>query len=414
LSKLSLHLNVCVVGAGMTRFHHKLHAEKQGRELFVEAALEAASSVDKGFTLRDAEALYLGYFSSDMFEHQAHTSALMADWLGVNPIPATRVETACASSGAAINIGAMAIASGLYDVVLVGGVEKMRNLDTSQVTDTLALAADTSYEAAAGFTFPGLYAAMADAHFNRYGSTWEQLAAIAVKNHVNGALNEKAQYQETIMEIAGKLGERKGLKFRDELEFLRSELNPMVASPLRLFDCCPVSDGAAAVILAAEDVAHRYTDTPVRLLGLGQASDTMALHDRDDLTTLKATSLASRQAYRMAGLEAKDIDLACVHDCFTIAELVATEDLGFFPKGQGGVAAVEGRTGLNGDKPVNTDGGLKAKGHPVGATGAAMVVEMFKQLRGQASRRQVKDAEVGLTHNVGAAGATVVVQVYGR
>jgi acetyl-CoA C-acetyltransferase len=235
-----------------------------------------------------------------------------------------------------------------------------------------------------------------------------------VKNHVNGALNEKAQYQETIMEIAGKLGERKGLKFRDELEFLRSELNPMVASPLRLFDCCPVSDGAAAVILAAEDVAHRYTDTPVRLLGLGQASDTMALHDRDDLTTLKATSLASRQAYRMAGLEAKDIDLACVHDCFTIAELVATEDLGFFPKGQGGVAAVEGRTGLNGDKPVNTDGGLKATGHPVGATGAAMVVEMFKQLRGQASRRQVKDAEVGLTHNVGAAGATVVVQVYGR
>ena len=414
MMKMSLSRNVCVVGAGMTRFHHKLHAEKQGREIFVEAALEAVASVDKGFSLRDTEALYVGYFSSDMFERQAHTSALMADWLGINPRPAVRVEAACASSGVAVNLGALAVASGLYDVVLVGGVEKMRNLDTSQVTDTLAMAADTSYEAAMGFTFPGLYAAIADAHFNRYGSTWEQLASIAVKNHVNGALNDKAQYQETIMEIAGKLGERKGLKFKDELEFLRSELNPVVAAPLRLFDCCPISDGAAVVILAAEEVANRYTDTPVRLLGIGQASDSMALHDRDDLTTLKATTLASRQAYGMAGIKAKDVDVACVHDCFTIAEIVASEDLGFFPKGKGGVAAVEGRTGLSGDKPINPDGGLKAKGHPVGATGAAMVVEIYKQLRGQAGRRQVKDAEVGLTHNVGAAGATVAVQVYGR
>lgn len=402
------------MGAGMTRFHHKFHAEKQGREIFVEAALEAAASVDKGFSLRDAEALYLGYFSSDMFERQAHASALMVDWLGMVPKPAVRVEAACASSGVAVNVGALAVASGLYDVVVVGGVEKMRNLDTGQVTDTLALAADASYEAAMGFTFPGLYAAIADAHFDKYGSTWEQLASVAVKNHVNGSMNEKAQYQETIMEIAGKMGERKGLKFKDELEFLRSDLNPMVAAPLRLFDCCPISDGAAAVILAAEGVAKRFTDTPVRLLGLGQASDTMALHDRDDLTTLKATTLASRQAYKMAGVGAKDVDVACVHDCFTIAEVVASEDLGFFPKGKGGEAAAEGRTSLGGDKPINTDGGLKAKGHPVGATGAAMVVEMYKQLRGQAGRRQVKDAEVGLTQNVGAAGATVAVQVYGR
>jgi len=411
---MTLSHKVCVVGAGMTRFHHKIHAEKQGREMFVEAALEAAASVDKGFSLRDAEALYLGYFSSDVFERQAHTSALMVDWMGMGPKPAVRVEAACASSGVAVNVGALAIASGLYDVVVVGGVEKMRNLDTGQVTDTLALAADASYEAAMGFTFPGLYAVIADAHFNRYGSTWEQLASVSVKNHVNGSMNEKAQYQETIMEIAGKMGERKGLKFRDELEFLRSDLNPMVASPLRLFDCCPISDGAAAVILATEGVAKRFTDTPVRLLGLGQASDTMALHDRDDLTTLKATTLASRQAYRMAGVGAKGVNVACVHDCFTIAEVVASEDLGFFPKGKGGEAAAEGRTGLGGEMPINPDGGLKAKGHPVGATGAAMVVEMFKQLRGQAGRRQVKDAEVGLTQNVGAAGATVAVQVYGR
>jgi acetyl-CoA C-acetyltransferase len=412
---LSLNRKISVIGAGMTRFHHKIHADEQGRELFTEAALEAASSVDNGFSLKnDVDALFLGCFSSDMFEGQAHTAALMADWVGITPKPAVRVETACASSGAAMNLGLMAIASGLYDVVMVGGVEKMRNLDTSRVTDTLAMAADVSYEVAAGFTFPGLYAAIANAHFKKYGSTWEQLASISIKNHENGALNTKAQYQETIMDIASKLGERKGITFRDELEFLRSDLNPVVASPLRVFDCCPISDGGAVVILASDDAAHNFTDTPVKVAGIGQASDTMALHDRDDLTSLKATRIASKTAYEMAGIKPSDIDVACVHDCFTIAELVATEDLGFFPKGQGGIAASEGRTSLDGDYPVNPDGGLKAKGHPVGATGAAMVVEMFKQLRGEAGGHQVKDVEVGLAHNVGAAGATVTVQIYRR
>lgn len=398
----------------MTRFHHRIHAEKQGREMFAEAAIEAAESVDNGFDLREAEALYLGYFSSDNFEKQAHTSALMADWIGVNPIPTARVEAACASSGAAINVGVLAIASGLYDKVIVGGVEKMRTLGTGDVTDTLAMAADASYEVAMGFTFPGLYAAMTAAHFHKYGSKWEQLADIAIKDHNNGKLNPKAQFQESIMEIAEKLGQRKGLTFGDEMEFLRSDLNAMVAEPLRLFDCCPISDGAAAVVLASEKVARRYTDSPVWVAGIGQASDTMALHDRDDITSLKATRLASGQAYEMAGVTAGDISFACVHDCFTSAEMMATEDLGFFKAGEGGKAASEGRTALDGDKPVNTDGGLKAKGHPVGATGAAMVVEMFKQLRGEAGDHQLPDPKYGLAHNVGAAGATVTVQVYGR
>lgn len=401
-----------VIGAGMTRFHHKLHADKQGRELFLEAAMEASESVDNGFELKEVDALYVGYFSSDMFEKQGHVSALMADWLGVNPKPAARVEAACASSGAALNIGILAIASGIYDVVLVGGVEKMRTLNTSQVTDTLAMAADASYEAAAGFTFPGLYAAMASAHFKEHGSTWEQLAHISIKNHENGALNPKAQYQEPIKEIAEKLGERKEIKFSDELEFLESSLNPVIASPLRLFDCCPISDGAAAVILASEKTARKYTDSPINVIGFGQASDTMALHDRADLTSLKATKLASKQAFDMAGIKIRDVSFACVHDCFTNAEMMATEDLGFFEKGEGGKAAVEGRTSLNGDIPINTDGGLKAKGHPVGATGAGMVYEVFKQLRGQADKHQVDDAVVGLAHNVGAAGATVTVQLF--
>ncbi len=411
---LPLSRKIAVIGAGMTRFHHKIHAEKQSREMFTEAAIEAADSVDNGFKLKDADALYLGYFSSDNFEKQAHTSALMADWIGVNPIPTARVEAACASSGVAMNTGIMAIASGLYDVVIVGGVEKMRTLGTGDVTNTLAMAADASYEVAMGFTFPGLYAVMTAAHFHRYGSNWEQLADIAIKNHENGKLNPKAQYQESIMDIALKLGARKGLTFGDEMDFLRSDLNAMVAEPLRLFDCCPISDGAAMVILASEEVARKYTDTPIWVKGMGQASDTMALHDRDDITSLKATRLASRQAYDMAGINAGDISFACVHDCFTSAEMMATEDLGFFKPGEGGKAASEGRTALDGEIPINTDGGLKAKGHPVGATGAAMVVEVFKQLRGEAGAHQLSDPVYGLAHNVGAAGATVTVQVFGR
>jgi acetyl-CoA C-acetyltransferase len=411
---LRLSRDVALIGAGMTRFHHKIHEDKTGRELFVEAALEAKGSVDNGINLDDVEALYLGNFSSDAFERQAHSAALLADWLGITPVPATGVENACASSGVATNIGAMAIASGAYDVVMVGGMEKMRGLSIGGVTDTLAMAADALYEVGAGFTFPGLYATIATAHFAEYGSSWEQLAAISIKNHRNGALNPKAQFQSEIMETARKLGERNNMAFDDEMDFLRSSLNPVVAYPLRLFDCCPISDGSAVIILAAGEIAKRYTDAPVYLRGIGQASDTMSLHDREDMTTLRATRLAAAQAYKAAGVEPDDIDVADVHDCFTIAELIATEDLGFFQKGEGGEAAVDGRTALDGDVAINPDGGLKAKGHPVGATGVAMAYEMFKQLRGEAGGHQVSDVRYGLVHNVGASGATVVVQVYGR
>jgi acetyl-CoA C-acetyltransferase len=411
---MRLSRGVAVVGAGMTRFHHKVHSDKTGREIFVEAALEAVSSVDNGMGLDDLGALFVGNFSGDSFEKQTHQAALMADWLGVTPKAATRIEDACASSGVAVNLGVMAVASGAYDLVMVGGVEKMRTLSTEGVTDTLAMAADAQYEVGAGFTFPGLYAALATAHFAKYGSTWEQLAAISIKNHHNGSLNSKAHYQAEVMESAVRFGERRGMKFEDEMEFLRSSLNPVVAYPLRLFDCCPISDGAAVVILAAEDVARKYTDTPIPVRGIGQASDMMALHDRADLTTLRATRLAADQAYKMAEVEANEINVADVHDCFTIAEVLATEDLGFFEKGKGGKAAEEGLTALDSDRPVNPDGGLKAKGHPVGATGAAMAYEMFLQLRGEAGERQVDDVEYGLAHNVGASGGTVVVQIYGR
>jgi len=411
---LVLNRGVSIVGAGMTRFHNRIHMDKTGRELFVEATIEAASTVDHGFSLSDAGVLFVGNFTSEVFEGQGHTAAVMADWLGVNPIPAYRIEDACASSGAAINLGAMAIASGMTDVAIVGGVEKMSKLTTDQVTDALALAADSSYETSVGFTFPSIYAAIASAYFKKYGTNWEQLAAVAIKNHRNCVLNPKAHFQSDIMTTAQKLGEKSGRVFKDEMEFLRSDLNPTIASPLRLFDCCPVSDGAAAVILAADDVAGRYTDTPVKIIGMGQASDTIALHSRPDFTSLRAAVKAAEDAYKMSGTAPKNIQVADVHDCFTIAEVVAMEDLGFFLKGRGGKAVEEGRTALNGELPINPDGGLKAKGHPVGATGVAMAYEMFKQLRGQAGKHQVQGAEVGLAHNVGAAGASVTVQVFRR
>ena len=411
---MGLARKVAVVGAGMTRFHHKIHIDKTSRDLFVEAALEALDSVDKGMETRDIEALYVGNFTSDAFEHQGHLGSVMADWLGVTPVPSVRIEDACASSGVAIQLGILAVASGAFDLVMVGGVEKMRNLSAEAVTDALAMASDEIYEAAVGMTFPGLYASMATAHFARYGSRWEELAAISIKNHHNGSLNPKAQFQEEVMDIARRRGAQRGYTFRDEMEFLRSPLNPVVAYPLRLFDCCPTSDGAATVILASEEAARRFTDTPIYVRGLGQASDTIAIHDRDDLTTLYGTRVASQIAYKMADMEPKDMDLVEVHDCFTIAEVLATEDLGFFPKGEGGKAAEEGRTALDGEIPINPDGGLKAKGHPVGATGASMVYEVFKQLRGEVGKVQVDDAEVGLIQNMGGSGGTVVVQIYCR
>ncbi|MFB0543665.1 MAG: beta-ketoacyl synthase N-terminal-like domain-containing protein, partial [Candidatus Bathyarchaeia archaeon] len=231
---MGLARKVAVIGAGMTQFHHRLHIDKTSRDLFVEAALEALDSVDSGMNPKDIEALYVGNFSSDAFEHQGHLGSLMADWLGVIPIPAVRIEDACASSGVAIQLGILAVASGAFDMVMVGGVEKMRTLSTEEVTDALATASDEIYEASVGMTFPGLYASMATAHFAKYVSSWEDLAAISIKNHHNGSLNPKAQFQEEIMDTARRRGPREGYDFKDEMDFLRSPLNPLVAYPLRL------------------------------------------------------------------------------------------------------------------------------------------------------------------------------------
>jgi len=383
---------VAVIGIGMTKFGELW--DKSFRDLVAEAGIKAI--MDAGIEGKDIDAMYIGGMSSGGFVEQEHVAPLAIEVAGLEEfhIPATRVEGACASGGIAMRQGYIAVASGVHDIVLVGGAEKMTDVVGTEATNVLASAADREWEAFFGMTFPGLYALMARYHMQKYGTTSEQLASVAVKNHYNGSMNPHAQFNRKI-------------SVEDVLA------SPMVADPLHLLDCSPITDGAAAAILAPLDMAKEYTDKIVKILASAQASDTISLHNRKRFDALPAAIHAARQAYKMAGVEPKDIDLAEVHDCFTIAEIMAIEDLGFFEKGQGGKASEDGLTALDGQIPINTSGGLKAKGHPVGATGVAQVNEIVMQLRGEAGKRQVKDAEIGLTHNVGGSGGTAVVHILG-
>lgn len=410
---------VAVVGAGMSKFGAFPH--KASRDLFVDAYVELQNSVDKGLDPDQIQALYLGNFSSDLFEKQAHLAPILASWIGLSPIPAVRIEDACASSGVAFRQAALAIASGEFDMILAGGVEKMTDLHISEITEALGTAADAQFEIPAGFTFPGFYAAMATAYMAEYQADREAFFYTAIKNHKNGALNNKAQFNQSIrdiMEGKKKRALQKGREvpdWQDELEFLQDPKgNPNIAWPMTLFDCSPVSDGASVVLLVAEDLAKEFTDTPLYLIGSGQASDG-ALPDRETLASIPAAQEASRRAYAMAGLTPEEVDLAEVHDCFTIAEIMAIEDLGFFPQGTGWKAEIDGKTARDGERPINTSGGLKAKGHPVGASGIGQINEIWKQLRGEAGERQLPGSpRIGLTHNVGGSGQTCVVNIFER
>jgi len=419
MKQRKLQRGVAIVGAGMSKFGS--FPGLSSRDLFVEAFQEMSASVDKGFDPRDIEALFIGNYSSDLFEGQGHTAPIMTDWVGLTPRPATRLEDACASGAAALRQGMLAVASGLYDMVLVGGIEKMTDLPIERVTDTLATAADMTYEIPAGFTFPGMYAAMATAYMHKYGATTDTFLRVGYKNHEHGSLNPKAQFGQRIVDImeARKASAvKKGLpvpQWADEYEFLRdNRANPQIAWPMRLYDCSPVSDGAAAVLLVSEDLARNFTDAPLHIIGSGQAS-APALHSRDTLTAIPSAREAARQAYEMAGVTPADINVVEVHDCFTIAEIIASEDLGFFAPGEGWKAAEDGVTMRGGARPINTSGGLKSKGHPVGASGVGQVIEVWKQLRGQADKRQLAGSPaLGMTHNVGGTGQTCVVTIYER
>ncbi len=382
---------VAIIGTGMTRFGENW--EQSYRDLVVEAGIKAIT--DAGITGDKIDGGYIGTMASGKLIGQEHVGALIADYMGLNPIPITRVEGACASGSLALRQGIMAIASGMKDIIVVGGVEKMTDLSTGEVSDALGGAGDQEWELFMGATFPGLYALMARRHMADYGTTSEMLAAAAVKNHKHGAKNKYAQYQ-------------KEITIDTVLE------SKMVADPLHVFDCSPITDGAAGLVLAPMEVAESYTKKPIEIIATEQASDTLALSSRESVTELKATKIAAEKAYKHAKVTPKDIDVAEVHDCFTIAEIMAIEDLGFFKKGEGGKATLEGKTTFGGDVVVNTSGGLKAAGHPVGATGVKQAVELAWQLRGEAEGRQVKDVQLGLSHNVGGSGATAVVHIYKR
>jgi acetyl-CoA C-acetyltransferase len=378
---------VAIVGAGMTPFGELWTSSL--RDLFVEAALGA---------LRDAGAdrldgIYVGNMSGGQFVGQEHLGPLLADHLGMAGVPSTRVESACASGGAALRAAYFEVASGASDLILAAGVEKMN--DGADVTGVLATAADQESEVYHGVTFPGLYALIARAHMETHGTTLEDLSAVSVKNHRHGALNPKAQ-------------------FRGEVTLEQVMASSLVADPLRLLHCSPVSDGAAAVLLCPLERAREFTERPIRIRGSGMATSAMALADRKDPAYLDAVNVAGNRAYEMARLGPRDIHVAEVHDCFAIAELCVLEALCFTERGRAGEATRAGETALGGRIPVNTSGGLKSKGHPVGATGIAQVIEIVEQLRGEAGDRQVTDASVGLTQNMGGSGASAVVHIFER
>jgi len=380
---------VRVAGVGLTPFGD--HGDRAGRDLFADAA--AAAIDDAGIGRAAVDHLDYGNFMGALAEQQGHQAPLMAEAAGLD-CSATRYEEACASAGVAVKAGVEAIRAGTADVIVAGGMERMTCLDTGAVTDALAIAADELYEVRAGMTFPSAYALMAQAYFERFGGSREDLAHIAVKNHANAVHNEYAQYQREIT-------------VEDALDA------PPVAEPLHLYDACPITDGASAIVLTSDDYAAAHDlDAPVSITGVGQGGDRLALQDRDAIAETPAATEAAEVAYADSGISAADIDVAEVHDCFTIAEAMALESLGIADSGEGIFAARDSITTPDGDCPVNLSGGLKAKGHPVGATGGSQIVELTRLLRGDHPNSEyVADATTGVAHNAGGTVASAVVHV---
>ncbi len=380
--------NVAVVGVGQTKFGELW--EKSLRNISTEAALLALQDANAG--VDDISSLFVGNMSSGSFTGQDHLAALIADHLGINPRPAVKCEAACASGSLAFRQAYLGIKSGFYDVVMVVGVEKMTDIKGESTIGVLMGAGDHEWESSIGLTFAGAYALIARRHMEMFGTTREQMAMVSVNNHKNAEKNPFAQFPTQI-------------KIADVLKA------SMVAEPLGLLDCSPITDGAAAVILANEHAARKF-EKPVWVLGSGHGTDTIALHDRKSIVEMAATKYAAKQAYDMSGLLPKDIGFAEVHDCFSINEIIAVEDLGFCGKGDGGRFVEDGCIDINGEKPINTTGGLKAIGHPVGATGVRQIVDVVRQLRGD-SFNQVK-SEYGLALNIGGSGATAIVNIFGN
>ncbi len=381
---------VSIIGIGVTKFGELW--DKSLRQIGLEAGLAAIQ--DSGIKREDIDALYIGNMASGATIQQEHVSALIADYCGLtnNNIPATRIESASASGGLALRQGYIAVAGGFADIVVVGGAEKMTDVSDAKSAYTNSMGSDEQWESQVGATFPSLHAMIAQAHITENGTTREQLSAVAEKNHMHGAKNPNAQFPFPIKANA-------------------VSNSSLVSSPLRMLDCAPNSDGGAAVILCASERAKEFTEKPIKITGSGQASDTLSLHHRKDLGRMKAISIAAKKALKQAGKTPKDLDLAEIHDNFTITELISLEEIGIFKKGEAGPKTLEGLTKIGGEIPINTSGGLKSRGHAPGATGIAQAVEMVQQLRGEAGERQVENAKCGLIENHGGTGATAVVHI---
>lgn len=378
---------VCVIGAGSTKYG-KL--QESIADITVQASVDAIESA--GIEPKEIEA---GYISNvfGVADKQVHLGPVVMSNLGIPEKPSLSIESACGSVSVAFREAFANVAGGFYDAVLVTGVEKVTHTGTEWTTTYFSYCSDFFYEGQAGASFPGLFASMARAYLTEFKATEEDLAMVAVKNHDNGFLNPKAHL-------------RKKITIDDVMN------SAVVASPLKLYDCCPFSDGASSVILCNEKFAKQHTKNYIRVIGSGRGGSSAALQGRNHLTTIPSTKIAAEAAYKMAGIKPKNVDFAEVHDCFTIAELIDSEDLGFFDKGKAVDAVRDGKTRLNGEIPINPSGGLKSKGHPIGATGVGQVVEVFDQLTGRAGERTVKDAKIGLTHNFGATGASCAVHIF--
>jgi acetyl-CoA C-acetyltransferase len=379
--------SVCVLGAGSTKYG-KLNED------IIEIALNAAKgAIDSaGITPKQIQS---GYISNvfGVADKQVHMAPVIMSNLGIPEVPGLTIESACGSGSVMFREAYANVKAGFYDCILALGVEKITHTGTAQSTTLFSYCSDFFYEGGNGASFPGLFASIARAYMTKYKATEDDLAYVAVKNHENGFLNPKAHI-------------RKKITIDDVLN------SPVVASPLKVFDCCPFSDGASAVILCSEEFAKNSGKQYVKVIGSGRGASPAAVQGREDIATIPSTVAAAKQAYDMAGVKPKDIDFAEVHDCFTIAEIVDIEDLGFFKKGTGAQGARDGETKRDGKIPINPSGGLKSKGHPIGATGIGQVVEVFEQFTGGAGGRTVKDAQIALTHNFGATGASAAVHIF--
>jgi acetyl-CoA C-acetyltransferase len=381
--------DVAIVGRGTTPFG--VHDDGI-KHLATTAVTRALASTD--LERSEIEVLYLGNFASGMLERQELLAPLVADAVGLQDIPATKTEGACASSGIAFHQARQLIAAGVHDIAVVVGVEKMTDVPTGRFTQALSAAADATTEQQAGLTFPGFYGLFTSRYLHEYDADREDISKVAVKNRRNAVNNPRARFRDSIT-------------IDDVME------SEQIADPLRLYDCCPAADGATAVVLAASDLAPSITQDPIRILATAHTTGRSGAYRYDDLTTFEATQSAAEQAYAEANIAPADVDIVELHDCFSSAEVGDSEDLGFFPKGNGADAVAAGKTEVGGELPINPSGGLLSKGHPVGATGIGQIYETCLQLNGE-HENQVEDARIGLTHNLGGSGAVCTVSVLGR